>query len=105
MTTEKIKRLRRLLGLSQKEMAERLHMDQSAYSRLENGKVQLSVDRLRMLSAIFEVSAADLLSNEPFKIVLITLGDRQLGSKTKNRDYLANHPDETSSQIITGNPG
>jgi len=35
---EKIKRLRKSKGFSQEEMAEKLHISQSAYARIETGE-------------------------------------------------------------------
>ena len=51
--TIKAKRLQ--LNISQKEMSERLKMQQAGYSQLEKGKTQVTVERLQKIADIFGV--------------------------------------------------
>src|SRR5690606_3596701 len=55
IVSEKIKRLRKAKGLSQEEMADKLHISQSAYARIETGESQSWATHLEKLSEIFEV--------------------------------------------------
>lgn len=56
---------RKQKGLTQQEVADRLGMSLSGYSRIESGKRGTSVETLRKLAEIYGVSADDLLKNKP----------------------------------------
>ena len=61
----KIKTLREGKGISQSQMAEKLHMDERNYKRIENGEKKImDTDLLMRLAEALEVDAADLLTNE-----------------------------------------
>lgn len=68
MITQKIRILREQKKLRHEEMADRLGISQSAYSRLEKGDAKLDVDRLRKIAEILEVPVEELLSNDPITI-------------------------------------
>jgi transcriptional regulator with XRE-family HTH domain len=51
----KIKKARREKGISQKEMAEKININQSSYGKLEAGQSILSIDRLLEISNILEL--------------------------------------------------
>lgn len=59
--TQKIRVLRRNREFSQEYMAVMLHISQNAYSRLENGRTPITVDRLCEICQVLEVKPADLL--------------------------------------------
>ena len=59
-----LSQLRRKKGLSQAELAERLHVNQASVSRWEKGTGTPSADVLQNLSEVLEVNAAVLLSGE-----------------------------------------
>lgn len=61
---EKIKRLRKAKGFSQDDMAERMHISQSAYARIENGESHSWAAHIEKLSEIFEVKPEDFLTDE-----------------------------------------
>ena len=48
-----LRKLRLERHYTQREVAERMHMLQSAYSRLENGKVVVTVCHLQLLEEVF----------------------------------------------------
>lgn len=58
----KIKRIREMKGLSQSDVAERLHISQRAYSDIENDKTKVDLERLNALSEVFEITPIDLLT-------------------------------------------
>lgn len=64
MIHEKIRHLRELRRLRDEDMAERLGISQSTYSRLEKGEIKLDVERLRKIAEILEVPVEDLLNND-----------------------------------------
>lgn len=58
---ERLKEIRRLKGLKQKEMAKKLNLCPSAYSKIESGKVDLSTKNLLKICNIFEDISAEWL--------------------------------------------
>ena len=64
IVSEKIKRFRKAKGLSQEEVAEKLHISQSAYARIETGESQSWATHLVKLSEIFEVKPENFLTDE-----------------------------------------
>lgn len=61
---EKIKRLRKSKGFSQDDMAERMHISQSAYARIESGESHSWAAHIEKLSEILEVKPEDFLTDE-----------------------------------------
>lgn len=59
-----IRKRREELGLSQQEMAERLNMSQSTYSRIEAKDEDLTVRQLKLIAEVLGVTLADLLPDE-----------------------------------------
>lgn len=53
---------RKILGMTQADLAERLNMSNDAISRLERGNIVPSVIRLFELAEIFDCDAEDLLN-------------------------------------------
>ena len=52
---------RKKTGLTQAQVAERISVEKETVSRLESGKISLTVDRLQQLALIFGCSVNDLL--------------------------------------------
>lgn len=61
---EKVRKLREFRNYTQEYMAEQLNLSQRAYSSLENGKTQLSVDRLMDICKLLDVSVGEILDIE-----------------------------------------
>lgn len=60
----KIRTLRRNREYSQEYMALLLNISQNAYSRLENGKTPITIDRLYQISSILQTNPSSLLEME-----------------------------------------
>ena len=60
---DKIKILRQSKFYSQQYMADKLNMSQKAYSSLENGKTQMSVNRLLEIIKFLDVNLLDIMGN------------------------------------------
>ncbi|MBO9632725.1 MAG: helix-turn-helix transcriptional regulator [Chitinophagaceae bacterium] len=60
----KIRTLRRNREYSQEYMALLLNISQNAYSRLENGKTPITIDRLYQISTILQTNPTSLLDAE-----------------------------------------
>jgi transcriptional regulator with XRE-family HTH domain len=61
---EKIKHFRELKKLSQENVAYELGLNQSQYSRRENGNIKFNSDEISKLSQVLEVSMTDLFTDE-----------------------------------------
>ena len=59
---EKIKKIRVLKGFSQEFVADKLHLSQRAYSKLEQNETSVSWDKLQQLGEVFEISPSDLIT-------------------------------------------
>lgn len=59
--TERIKTVRMLLGLTQRQFAETLGMSREGYQKLERGENNISTDVLEKLNHIYGISADYLL--------------------------------------------
>jgi len=64
MIHEKIRYLREQKKLRDEDMADRLGISQSTYSRLEKGDIKMDVERLRKIAEVLEVPVEDLLRND-----------------------------------------
>lgn len=62
--TDKIRALRELNNWSQEEMAERMNISKSSYSRLERDENKLDLAKLEKLAAIFKIDVAELITKE-----------------------------------------
>lgn len=67
MLSDNIKSLRAKKGLTQKELADMLHVTAQAVSRWENGDVEPSVNTIKDMAKIFEVSTDDLLGDNELR--------------------------------------
>ncbi len=61
---EKIKRFKKSKGFSQDDMAEKLHISQSAYARIESGESSSWIHHVEKLSEIFEIKPESFLTDE-----------------------------------------
>ncbi|WP_346234545.1 helix-turn-helix transcriptional regulator [Lysinibacillus telephonicus] len=61
---DKLRNLREKLGLSQKELTDRLNINRSTYARYETSSTQPDFDTLKKLADFFEVSTDYILGRE-----------------------------------------
>lgn len=75
-----IKRRRVQMGLTQREMSERIHLSEKAWQNIENGITKLDIDRLSQIAEILETPLMDLInSQEGFYINQMTNESNQVG--------------------------
>lgn len=60
---KKIKNKREELGYTQRYMADQLDIDAATYSRIENGKIDITVSRLEGIAFLLKVEAGELLAS------------------------------------------
>lgn len=63
---EKLKEMRKMCGLTQREVAERLGISQPSYVRYENGTSEPTLENLAKLADLFDVSADYLLGRKEY---------------------------------------
>ena len=61
---EKIRKLRKQKGLSQEQVADHLHISQSAYARMESGNSHSWASYIAPISNLFEIQPEELLKQE-----------------------------------------
>lgn len=61
---ERIRQLRKSLGLTQAELAEQTEMDVKSVSRLETGVHAPSLDQLERLASVFQVTMSHFLNED-----------------------------------------
>lgn len=63
-TYDKIRTFREQKQLTQEDVAERLFMSVSGYSKIERGETRLNMERLEQIAEILEVDILELLSQK-----------------------------------------
>lgn len=64
MPGKRIKHFRESRGLSQAQMAERLHLSLPVYTAIEDKEKDLTVGQLKMIASILKVQLEELLPDE-----------------------------------------
>ena len=64
----KIKQIRELKNFTQEYIAQQLNLSTRAYSKIETGETQLTINRLNEISAILEVQPMEVLGFDDKKI-------------------------------------
>ena len=82
--SKKIQELRNKNKLTQEQFAEKLYVSRTAVSKWESGKGYPSIDSLKYISKIFNVSIDELLSNE--EIIDIAKNENTSNIEKINKD-------------------
>lgn len=101
MPSKKLKELRDKKNLSQLEMADKLFMSQSAYSKLENGQTSLKIDILIKLLEGFGSEATELFELKKFKIVTIEDWELNNSKSTISMDTFYHYYKKTLDEVIS----
>lgn len=96
---DKIKELRKKAGLSQQDLADRVGIHLTYLSRLENGHNEPSIEVIRKLMEVFEVSADYLLNNDNDSFE-VQIKDKTLAERIRLVDTLDQKNREALAQII-----
>jgi transcriptional regulator with XRE-family HTH domain len=60
----KIKKIRESNNYTQEYISNKLNISQNTYSKIETGGIKLTVDRLKQISEVLDVTVEDILNNE-----------------------------------------
>jgi transcriptional regulator with XRE-family HTH domain len=69
---DNIKKFRELKSLTRDEVADKMEMSVSGYSKLERGEVELTLSKLYRISEILEVSVSQILNFDASQIFNIS---------------------------------
>lgn len=97
---ERIKKLREARGLSQKEVAALIKMDQSQYSKLEKDKTDPSVSTLAKVAKALGTQLSELFADDLFKDVNSL--DKTLVEKVQLIEQLDDNEKKSIFSIIDG---
>lgn len=92
----KLRLLREFHKLTQADVADRLHISPTAYSRIEQNLSKLGIEQAQMLAEVFQVSLPDLISNEN-PIISLTYKD---SVTVENSPGYINHRYENSKDAL-----
>ena len=91
-----IKKLRKEINITQKELAQKLNINQSVMNKYENGQIEPSIDNLKKIADFFNISIDSLVEHETDML------DRKFLNANKNKIIdivLGLTPDEENKMI------
>lgn len=95
---ENIKKFRELKNLTRDEIAEKLEMSLSGYSKLERGEVELTVNKLFRISEILNVDVSQILNFDASQIFNISQNQIVNGVEIKEQHH--HYQDEYKDKYI-----
>lgn len=75
----KLKQFRKIKGMSQEQVADYLHLSQSAYARMESGKSHSWASHIDKICEVFEITPEELVKSEN-----IIVNNNQQGGNSTN---------------------
>jgi transcriptional regulator with XRE-family HTH domain len=96
--TENIKKFRELKNYTRENMADKLEMSLSGYSKLERGDVELTVNKLYRISEILEVQVSQILNFDATQMFNISNNQVVNGIKIKEQHH--HYKDEYKDKYI-----
>ena len=92
---ENIKKFRELKSLTRDEVAERLDMSVSGYSKLERGEVDITLSKLYRIADILEVSVSQILNFDASQIFNVSdHGVANVDIKSQTNNYQDEYKDK-----------
>ena len=95
--TESIKKFRELKNLTRDELADKLDMSLSGYSKLERGEVDLTLTKLYRIAEILEVSVFQILNFDASQIFNI---NNSTGANGYVNEFHQHQSDEYKEKYI-----
>lgn len=87
---EKIRFLRQQRDLTQEKIAELLDLTPQAYSKIEQGKTRLNIERIQQIANIFNIDITDLITNDGNSIFMLLNGDFNSDNGSNNKAIIYN---------------
>ncbi|MFL2064029.1 helix-turn-helix domain-containing protein [Latilactobacillus sakei] len=74
---DQLKNARQSIGLTQDQVAEKLHISRQAVSQWETGKSYPDIENLRLLNSIYSTDLSELLNCKPKKTTHVSILNRR----------------------------
>ncbi|MEZ0487805.1 helix-turn-helix domain-containing protein [Fibrella aquatica] len=74
----RVRRLREICGFPQEVVADKLGITQAAYSRLENGRTRLDLDRLDQIAKLYGLSQQDMIKRPSAELMKLLIDNPDL---------------------------
>jgi transcriptional regulator with XRE-family HTH domain len=92
---ENIKKFRELKNMTREDLADRLEMSLSGYSKLERGEVELTVNKLYRIAEILEISVSQILNFDASQIFNVRdHGVANVDIKSQTNNYQDEYKDK-----------
>lgn len=79
---DKIRAMREINQWSQEEMAEKLAMSPTGYAKIEHGKTNITLDKLKQIAQIFNIDLVELITSQEGSFFF------SIGDNTNNHNYV-----------------
>ncbi len=83
---ERIRELRKSIGITQEELGEKAELNYKFIGELERGQVNVSLDSIVRIADALEVKIGDLFSKEKIPVLKITVKEKTPLSKFSSQD-------------------
>lgn len=90
---DRIKNLRKLKGISQADMGDRLGMSQNNFGKIERGEIDLTINRLKQIAKALNVSLKEVLFPESLQDKAIPELTRELEIIKREKEVLQREKD------------
>lgn len=106
-TYDKIRTLREQKQLTQEDVAERLFMSVSGYSKIERGETRLNMERLEQIADVLDVDILELISKSEGNVIYalnhnfqntVYHGAESYQSEIERLNLIITHKDELLTQ-------
>ena len=92
---ENIKKFRELKNMTREDLADRMEMSLSGYSKLERGEVELTVNKLYRIAEILEISVSQILNFDASQIFNVRdHGVANVDIKSQTNNYQDEYKDK-----------
>lgn len=95
----KLKKFRKSKSMSQEEVADFLHLSQSAYARMESGESHSWANHILKICQLFEINAEELLRKDDIKESVNYKAINSIDSITKLSDKVIEQYEERIKEL------
>ena len=103
-THDKIRSVRERFNWTQEDMAEKLNMSISGYSKIERGETKVNIQRLQQIAEVLNINVFDLIPQSDGHVCLINEGNNYQGTfsyqayEVDKLNLIIQHKDELLAQ-------
>lgn len=91
--------LRKVKGLEQGEVAEKMGLTQASYSRLEGGKATFSIDQMYQAAAALDITGSELIAELESYVQHLEIDGIAVEPQVRSNSKLASSTQKSSNQI------